>query len=68
MRIPEKDFPDMTMMTMMTMMTEIVFSQSVFSEGVLSKLYFSKVYLASQDALEVMSVTDSLSEWTFSLT
>ena len=42
-----------------------VFPENVFSENVFFflKVYFLKVYLASQDALEVMRVTDLLTDW-----
>ena len=54
----------MTMMTIITMMkVYLVFSDSVCSENV-----FAKVFLASQDALEVMGVTHSLSHSALALT
>ena len=48
-------------MYFLSVFSKSVFSKSVFSECVFSESVFSEsVFLASQDALEVMRVTESL--------
>ena len=54
MRIPTKDLTDVTLVSDETDL------KVYFPKVYLLKVYFMKVYLASQDALEVMRVTESL--------
>ena len=66
--IPSENFADITLVSQDAVAhddrDESVFSESVFSESVFSESAFSESeFLASQDALEVMGVTHSLTEW-----
>ena len=47
---------------------KVYFLKEYFPKLYFSKVYFPKVFLASQDALEVMRVTESLTEWSLALT
>ena len=62
--IPIEEFTDVIMMTLMVMMT-LVTMRTLMN---LMTMMTLMTLLASQDALEVMRVTDLLSHWTLALT